>query len=665
MKKYKLVIMSLLLSVLSAEGQDVFLNKGAIRINNTGETTLYIKGNIKVIENSAIHQEGKTVLTGDFINNVSNGNVFAGSYNTGLFEFRGGKAQVIKGNANKAANYIVFPKTLLVNNLSSNTQNATVTLDAEMGATITDMALSRGRFVLDSKPVTTVVNSMHAHLMVNGSIDYKSNASAIQVNLSLGDNYKTKRLAGFTPPFRSIYSDYFFYNFLSRPTNKGLFGNTDRLIIDPRTPLKGGLGYIVGMDIIPTSDPYYTTHWDPRWKDAKKADKATDIFSFAREFIPQSFGQYITDANAPDRITGEQLITQNVTVNLEKGFNYLGNPFTVPLDMTSFVESNGPDEWGVSRGAGGAGQVRNGFYVMASGIGSYNGSQFTFNASYLLAQAIGGTMNKDGGKYLLAPMQMFIVGSNTANTIPFTIPASKRTHGSVSYLRSTATDEPIDELLIETTDQETKGYDRLCVVFRDDANLTANDTYDTPKLFNRSGGVNQIYTKSSDNKTLTTNIIPSETKRLTMYFEPSHTVQEVVLTAGRLESLQSITQVILEDTKTGIKTDLTDIPSYTFMSYPTDQSDRFTLHFSSTPMSINDVVSSVAPNAYYQNGVIYIQKLQNDDLGKEISVYNMQGQILHKERVREITPCKITKVLDTGIYVIRIDNNHTTKLFVK
>jgi hypothetical protein len=270
-----------------------------------------------------------------------------------------------------------------------------------------------------------------------------------------------------------------------------------------------------------------------------------------------------------------------------------------------------------------------------------------------------------GGTYdgsTIAPMQMFVVKTDAPAN--FTIPLSQRTHGATSLLRSAA-QEVVDELLIETRDNITGGYDRLCVVFRNDATMKGDHRYDAEKLFNRTGGVNQIYTRSTNNKELITNVVKPDTKQLTMYLMPSKQRQEITLTAKRLNSLRSVTSIIIEDHKTGRLVDLMKT-SFTFLSSPSDKADRFTLHFNSSLVGTDDVKAAAPLSAHYSFGQVTVQGLTEKALNKEVMIYNMQGQLLHKQTVTAIEPLQIKKFLDKGVYLINIaEEPQAIKLWVK
>ncbi|MDR1981908.1 MAG: T9SS type A sorting domain-containing protein [Tannerellaceae bacterium] len=676
MKQYNLFLLSGLMFFLSpllhAQEKVNLLTKGQMYIGQNA--TLYISGDFQAESNTQIAHIGKTILEGDFINNATSGQIF--NERSGTFEFKGKKPQVIKGLVSQSTYYTEFPNTVIINNQATTPDSVKVTIDPLVGISVKNLTLTRGRLILDSKISSTAgVRETHiAHLYAEDDkgISYnrvpanKQDKGIIQVNLALGDNYKDGHLVGFTPPFNKIYADYFFFNFLSIPKKTGLFNGKDLWVLNPKTALPAGTGYVLGQGLVPHGDPYYTdpANRRPGYENADYRDVVKEKFSFARDFGP-SFLEYVNNDHAiTDEFTGEELNIKDVTVdNIGDGFNHIGNPFTVPLDVSAFVTGTDLGKWGFERS-----EVAPAFYVLANGTGKReaNKRDFSFTTSYLVGQGTGGTLPDPpyGRSSLIAPMQMFVIKRISGSKTSMTIPQSKRTRANTPFLRSGETNTVVDELLIETKDMQTGGFDRLCVVFRNGATLKANDLYDAEKLFNRTGGVNQIYTRSEDNMKLTTNVISPSTQRLAMYFEPSIERQEVQLRVERINSLVSVNSVILEDKKTGAKTDLLRTPSYTFVSSPYDKTDRFILHFASSPVGIDNIqTSSPAVNAYYDAGSIYIQGLQDEDNGRIVSIYDVQGQLIHRQEIAGTTPCRISKSLNKGIYILKIaGKEHIIKL---
>jgi hypothetical protein len=669
MKNYHLIILFFLLFHASFGHAQVLYNTGAMYVGGTatenGEPALYIAGDIKAGKNSQIDHPGKTVLTGNFINDVTDGNVFS-SWG-GLFEFRGNASQQIKGTADRSSHYIKFPDQVIIKMVTADPMKSTVVIDADMGISVKKLIFRNGRMVINSKALTnTPKRTQVAHLWVEegGAITYnhKEALSAengfVQVNLDLGNTHPGG-LVGFSSPYKTLYADYFFFNFLSIPGTSKLFeGARDGLWVkNPLTKLTPGTGYILGQELVPRSDShFYDKMLDSQWKGALLNDAATTGYSFGRMLAPASFTQFNKNA---DRYTGEELNVSDVTVPLVQGYNYLGNPFTVPLDLSSYLDNPATSGFGnfVSD------EMDNKVHLLSGGSTSYVGGQYIFTSTFLHLAKVGATY--EGGNPVIAPMQMFVVekvGGPSANN--FIIPRSKRSRGETSLLRS-APQEVTDELLIETRDNITGGFDRLCVVFRNDATSKGNHRYDTEKLFNKTGGVNQIYTRSSNNKELITNVIKPDTKKLTMYLVPSNQQQEITLTAKRLNSLRSITSVIIEDHKTGRLMDLMKT-SYTFLSSPSDKADRFTLHFNSGLVGTDDIRATAPLSATYSFGQVIVRGLTEKALNKEVMIYNIQGQLMHKQTVTAIEPLQIAKFLDRGVYVINVaEEPQAIKLWVK
>jgi len=648
-------------------GNSQLLNKGKMHIASLpgSEATLFINSNFIAIEDSEIAQDGKIVLKNDFINNVSSNNVIIPLSN-GVFEFRGDKVQYIRGNADKGQSYIDFPH-LIINNQTKvrneKTDTSAVIIATEMGVNASTLTLQRGRLILESD-TTGIGKSSIAHLLVEDDVNYPSDneirsledKSVIQVNLGLGKNYERGGLIGFTPPFGKIYADYFFYNFISTPANTDVFSNVS-LMNNPKDALISGRGYILGLGLVPEGNSYYTEHLDPRWSSAKFSDRVTERLSLARDFAPRSITQFVNnDGKITDAFSGEKIITEDVSIRLTEGWNYVGNPYTAPLDMTTFINPGlYVDDWGVTRGGENA-MVLSKYYLLTGGTGSYvnNGptGKFIFNSSFQVIQKEAQTGDPDP---FIAPMQMFVIWKNT-NTPGgnLVIPKSRRKHNKTPYFRSSE-NVPTDEILIETKDIQTGGFDRICLAFRDNSSLKSNDLYDAEKIFNNTGGVNQIYTLSSDNKKMTSNVIPATTGQINLYFQPSSVQQQVVLRADRLESFAGGINVSLEDKKTGSTTDLHNNPEYIFTSVPTDDPDRFVLHFTDLRVGVEEWKEESDIQIYYSEGKLSVSGLKSDDKGRMITVYDISGKVISSRKLSQIPVYTLDMQFSKGIYVIHIN----------
>lgn len=648
------------LSSLGVNAQVALRNDGNMYVGGNASKGLYIGGGMSAHEASNITHPGTTVLTGNLTNNVTSNNVFNTVNRTGTFEFRGTMGQAVSGSASKSNNYIAFPHTVVINNAHDS-----VLIAASQAVSMKIVTFTKGRLILDSETAGTNL-SRTAHLMLEEGASKIANTNEkanIQVNLFLGGE---GHLAAFTSPFKKIYADYFFYNFLSIPSKTELFkGNSNELWnTDPTYALTAGTGYIIGQGLVPYSN---TNYYDETLSDtnpndytgADLSDATTGKFAFNRHLLTsKSFGSFVA---AADRFTGEELVSDNVSsLTLAYGYNYLGNPFMVPLNVADLVTSD-RSAWGIA-----GTDVAQQYYVLtqgSTGNSSDGGKTFTFTSSFLVGQTEGSTYNQG---HLIAPMQLFVIKNTGAAVSGFTIPYGNRSHGATQFLRSTTGYEPEDELLLEARDMATGGFDRMCVVFRPSASLEATDTYDAEKLFNRTGGVSQLYTRSADGTELSTTVVPSTTRRLPFYFEPSLETQQVELEASRLETLRSVYDVEIEDTKMGARTSFFASPVYTFTSSPGDSPNRFILHFSTVATGVEEIPNSRL-SAWYENGVIYLEGLKGFEdvkaLKNEVKVYNAQGQLMAKEKITAES-MQLYRNLDTGLYFIN-QGSRSVKLLVK
>ncbi|MDR1258220.1 MAG: T9SS type A sorting domain-containing protein [Tannerellaceae bacterium] len=673
MNKVLFILSGLFICSVACLDAQVIRNAGKLHIGGNPSTTtaLYIDGGIRMTGSGDIAHEGKTVLIGDFINDVTANTVF--STRNGTFEFRGRDAQKIHGSANKTTNYITFPNRVIVNNQHSDYRNTTVTVDYAMGITVRDLTFTRGRMVLDSRSSTLggqrITDIAHLNAEQGGAIAYKHNQTnatdegIVQVNLSLGDNWNQNpgRIVGFSSPFKKLYADYFLFNFLAEPDTIPGFGSRsgDLWIKDPKTELPAGRGYFMGQGLVPWNDSYYQETLSPAYYSAQRNDAVKDTFVFARRFAPASLSSFVNAAYGANAYIGEELNTSDVSVSIAKGLNFLGNPFLAPIKVSDLFASTIPSGWGIT-----AADIEPRAWTLSTGYAGYLPDRtFYFGFNYLVAQQVGATAGDT-----IAPMQMFVISKTSNGNANFIIPQSKRIHANAHFLRSETAPEPVvDELLIETRDGLTGDFDRLCIVFRYDASLAATDRYDAPKLFNRTGGVNQAYTRSSDNKSLTTNVIPPSEDKLVMYFEPSRQPQEVTLRASRLNSITAVPNVVMEDRQTGFIADLKQMPVYRFQSSPSDRTDRFVLYFGLNAPTGLDRVNPQAFHVNYESDGIGIYGIDDRWMGHSVLVYDMLGQLVARHTITQAPFMRIEESLSRGIYLLKIAgvNTAASKFLVK
>jgi hypothetical protein len=475
------------------------------------------------------------------------------------------------------------------------------------------------------------------------------------------------KFMGFSPPFKKMYADYFTYNYLLAPDENGLGGATGNAILNADYPLEAGRGYIIGQNVYGyTGENDYLMN--PAWNLTADsyANRMRDTLLMNRYSLK---GVHIVDASGypitkADAYTGESLNTGDVIIPLKAGYNYLGNPYTCPLDLSALTQDkSSADIWGVTRDARDAMattvDIYAGYWVMHSGqktTANAANKTFSISVSYGIGQATGSTVVTDS----LPPMQLFLLYAWKDCTLK--IPASARTHGKANFLKSSNT--ITDELLLEVKDQTTEGFDRMCVVFRNHASKNATDAYDAYKYINTSKGVSQIYTTSPDNADLITSVISKDEETLPVKLIPSAVEQEVELTASRLETLVSPEAVQLEDLKTGDIVDLKQ-QSYRFTTNPADNPNRFVLHFRDVlgaATGLKSLKSLMPLSVFSKDNELVIQGLEDCDTGSQLLVYDMQGQLLQQAIVTQTPEMRLPVSLSEGVYILRLQGKRVFTL---
>ena len=662
LKKTMLLIafVGLLPLCIAASEPVVMYDVGASHIASGG--TIYIPGSVRVTGSGvSIVQQGTTVLAGDFLNDVSANNVFKDGATLGKYLFRGTAVQTIGGTADKGTSFINFPN-LEVNNSHS------VELQSSMGMNVNDLHLTKGKLTLLST-ANSGRQTENAHLLVKGNVSYSHAAGSmadkgvVEVRLAVkgATENRTGAFFGFSPPVSPMYSDYFAYNFLTSPDSSGFFGVREQTIRAPEFALQPGVGYFVGQDVM-------TTDLDAGWgqnhagNSPDIAERMTDLLVINRWLWSQTSLCYNAPAIAGNH---EKLHTADITVTLNKGFNYLGNPYTSPLDLSDLLSvASSPDVWGVTRNNIDGSQLYTGLWVFHTGSSIVVDSAlqvFSINGSFLVNQAVGSTTNPDDE--LISPMQMFIVWSEQDN-VTMTIPKSRRTHARSNFLRSERT--VTDELLLEVTDHDTESFDRVCVVFRPDARIASDDPYDADKLFNKSGGNSQLYTQCSDGNALTVDVRSSNTREMPLYLKPANVAREATISASRLESLTDIKTVLLYDRKEDIEVNLNQA-SYTFTTEPGDTEQRFELRFQTEQTHIEAPVYSTV-SAYYHAGELILDGLADIDSGAYLHVYNVEGKAVSANRITvDGTTYSQPLTLHAGVYMVHLVGKRvfTTKITIR
>lgn len=735
---------------------------------------------------SDIHvKDSKTVVTGDFIHKVPvisgiEVNIFT-TYesNPAKFVFRPADnanpvAQNIKLDNTmayrpvlKGSNYIKFPDIEVVN-------KAHVTVAPEIAMSTPKLLLTKGKLILDSRRFgtrtgdivegTSVHNSTNSTLIAHLEVEAGDNIvygrqptgitdindfGVVQVRVALDpklegtttvDQEISRGLVGMGSPFEEIRADYFMWNFLMFPYDSNIIGSLNYAESNPQVPIKAGKGFVVGIDLRGNdinnyngtnngsiSSQYASTSFDDRNTDMITFDRLAfandnNIFplsGFSGHGNSSFTAKSITDAE----YANEKLVHKDTEVSLERGFNYLANPFTTPLSLKNLIDedlSATANPWKVKAASTpGSRDIMSRAWVLnpssrASGL--YNvdtqaqlgKNRIHATYSYLLMKDEGGTFtdqyddaSNDG--YTIAPLQMFLVYSpnGTGNTVAnkITIPASERsiTAGSQFLRSSNATKTVSDDYLFEVEDLTSNAFDRVAVVLRTPDEIMTNPTYSNVKklvssvlsdsntksaleVLTEEGVVRQaatslIYTKDTDGSDLESLFLsaPEGASEVstTLYLAAGVKSEKVAISAKRLSTMDRATEIWLDDKIKNTSFLLSEGKAYETGVTSTDNADRFTLRFKFASSNIGNEIddndnANKSISSYYVNGTLTVTGFDDADLGSMISVYDIQGRLITQRKVDQLR-VDIQEAFAPGAYIVKVLGNksYVSKFLVR
>jgi len=249
------------------------------------------------------------------------------------------------------------------------------------------------------------------------------------------------------------------------------------------------------------------------------------------------------------------------------------------------------------------------------------------------ASFVGGTGVNGGSRYI-APGQGFFVRATAEGMLGAT--DAVRVHHATSFFKNTA--ETVDNLIrLELSGNNYK--DEAVVRFSPYATAEFDGNYDADKLFGMVAEAAQLYTLG--NTPLAINTLP-ETNIIRVGI---HTGVSGIYTIAATE-INDIAKVSLEDTQTGIFTDLQK-GAYSFSAVAGEDEQRFVLHFD--PLSVNETYNSFA-NIYSSEKTVFIDL--NSDLKADIFIYNMSGQLI--ATVPSAKGSNRINLLSSGNYIIKL-----------
>ena len=310
------------------------------------------------------------------------------------------------------------------------------------------------------------------------------------------------------------------------------------------------------------------------------------------------------------------------------GYNLIGNPFPSSIDWnTNWTTSN----------------VDNTAYI-------YDGTQ------YVTWNRMTGTGTAPSG--VIPPTQAFVILANgTSPSITF--PQSERLNGNQPFYKDGSA---IDNSLALKV--SGNGYsDKIIVGFDYAATNNFDSEYDAYD-FRGIDEAPQLYTMGDVDYAVNIMNVGSENLIIPVGLEVG-TPGDYCIKVEDFEGFSSSSTITLEDVKENTFTELSLDEVLNFTVEMNDNAHRFNLHFKNGVAGIGNSSSSEI-QIYSYDDMVYIQ--QPDNFTGEVSIFNMMGQEIIKERATGESLMSIRITDGMGYYVVKIQNGEmmkTKKVFIK
>ncbi len=315
--------------------------------------------------------------------------------------------------------------------------------------------------------------------------------------------------------------------------------------------------------------------------------------------------------------------SNNLTrLNNSGGWNLVGNPYPSAIDWNA-----------------GSGWTKN---HVSGAIYTWNQTK-KINAYYVDGIAI------NGGSNIIAPMQGFMVRVDSGYTSGTLIMNNSiRVHdgqhfmkqGNVNLLRLKISKGDFnDETVIRFNNDYTQGFD---------------SDFDAYKLFSDEAML-QLYTISNNNE-LAVNSLPKISGNITIPLGLKALVNdEYSISWSGMDGFDMGTKIYLEDVKLNTMTSLMEATSYSLIADPTDNFNRFKLHFVTESMLVNSLNDENTSVYCFENS-LYIKS--NKTLHGVIEIFDLLGKCVFTTPLLETSDQVIPlDQIARGCYMVKVNND--------
>jgi len=347
--------------------------------------------------------------------------------------------------------------------------------------------------------------------------------------------------------------------------------------------------------------------------------------------------------------SGSQSIPVTRTSNGQtyEGYNLVGNPYASALDWDA------DPGWSKTN-------IDNTIYFYegdgAGGLGNYK--YYVGDGGSLPGVGIGGDQEILSG--IIPSMQGFFIRASANGSLAVTSDA--QLHSSQAYYKQSKSGVAPQIRLFASDLNNLK--DETVIRFYEEATPEHDGQYDAFKLFGYL--YPQLYSITQENTNLAINTLPGyEDGTIVPLGFTSPETGEYSITLSEFVNFEPDMELFLEDNLTGEIHQLSDNPTYPFVSSPEDDPNRFMLYFT----EMTEVDELIESNVYiysYDNNIMI--KLPENSEGAVVRVYDLMGKEVYSGNISGNSKAVISLTSRAGHYVVKVQTNdsmYTEKVFIK
>jgi len=407
-------------------------------------------------------------------------------------------------------------------------------------------------------------------------------------------------------------------------SGSSILENSDGVSATVESNLVGGEWHLVSSPVADAQSGIFATKY--LQKLVEESNSYMDITSLTEVLTPmKGFAAFSADAFTASYAGALNATSQNYNYTFSgsapsEGYNLIGNPFASSINWDLVTKDNATMNDAIYK------------HVNAA-------TWFTY---------IDGVGIPTNNEKFIAPCQGFLVKAKGNGTMEIT--GGARTHYATTFYKNS--DEIVPNLV--RLQVSGNGYtDQAVVRFVPESTSGFDGQFDALKLYGDVAGAAQLYSIAdlplSINSLPETSIVPIGVRIGAI---GNYTISAI--------EINDFSEISLEDTKTGIFTDLLK-NAYTFNFVPGENEQRFVLHFG--PLSVDENETTLG-NIYSYGKTVYINI--KDKAKADIYIYTITGQLL----VTKLSALGENKInlTKTGNYIVKVvgkENTEVGKVFVK